>query len=93
MSEKEKLTPRYTRIAEGELTLTPHGAQIARQIGAQHELREMIREEVEAALHPGAIDPRAYRHVDITDSDGQRWRGMVYLVEPMSASPLAGGEK
>lgn len=46
------------------------------------ELRSLIHEEVDRALHPGTIDPRQYRHVDITDSDGTRWRGMVYLVEP-----------
>lgn len=46
-----------------------------------HRLRALVREEVHSALHPGTVDPRQYRHVDIRDSDGTRWRGMVYLVE------------
>ena len=45
------------------------------------QIREIVREQVEAALYPGTIDSRCYRHVQITDDDGRRWRGMVYLVE------------
>jgi hypothetical protein len=49
------------------------------------KLRSIIREEVHKALHEdhsdGVVDPRQFQRIEITDTDGKRYRGLVYLVE------------
>lgn len=49
---------------------------------SQYELRALVHDMVEQELHPGMIDATAYRDVTVTDTDGRRWRGVVYAVEP-----------
>lgn len=47
------------------------------------EITQLIREEVEKALHPGVIDPSAYIRATITDpATGYTYRGLLYLVVP-----------
>jgi hypothetical protein len=47
----------------------------------EQQIRKLVHEMVEQELYPGVIDASRYRHIQITDDDGTRWRGMVYCVE------------
>lgn len=75
----------------GPETMFPSGEVTQREpmqfvVLSGEKARAFIRQEVHEALaqemQPGAIDPRAYMHIDIREMDGRRWRGMVYAVEP-----------
>lgn len=64
---------------------TPPGELVFRVPGTmEQELRELVREEVDRALHPGMVDPRTYLHATVRDQDGHVYRGMLYLLEPQA---------
>ena len=46
-------------------------------------LRTLIREEVHRALYPAAemANPHEHRRIEMTEQDGRKWRGVLYLVE------------
>lgn len=56
------------------------------------EIRAMVNQIVDEKLRPETVNPHRYKRVEITDGEsGQRWRGMLYAVEPEPVCVPASG--
>lgn len=63
--------------------VTPNKALMNICVLSDQKLRKLVREEVHRALYPTAemANPHEHRRIEMTEQDGRKWRGVLYLVE------------